>query len=86
MKRIPYISAAELFPERVDTRGNVVLDLLTTFLHFHEASLHRHPTRLSNDQTSLSLRSTRADVLIFSFSHFLIFEICTMKGVIHTFL
>ena len=34
MKRIPYISAAELFPERVDTGGNVVLSLLTTFLHF----------------------------------------------------
>ena len=34
MKRIPYISAAELFPERVDTIKNVVLSLLTTFSHF----------------------------------------------------
>ena len=33
----------------------------------HEASLHRHPTRLGNDQTSLSLHSPRADVRIFAF-------------------
>ena len=62
MKRIPYISAAELFPERVDTGGNVVLNLLTTFSHFREALLHRHPIRLGNNQVSLLLRSPQADV------------------------
>ena len=46
---------------------NVVLDLLTTFLHFHEATLHRHPIRLGNNQVSLLLRSPQADVCIFDF-------------------
>ena len=67
MKRIPYISAAELFPERVDTRGNVVLDLLTTFLHFHEAALHRHHSRSAeSEQAPLSPRL----LVMFAFSHF----------------
>ena len=29
-----FLSKLRRFPESVDTRGNVVLDLLTTFLHF----------------------------------------------------
>ena len=33
----------------------------------HEATLHRHPVRLGNNQVGLLLRSPQADVCIFVF-------------------
>ena len=55
------------YTERVDTRGNVVLDLLTTFLHFHEALLHRHHSRSANmKRASVCPRL----LVMFAFSHF----------------